>query len=206
MAPRSGTTTREKLLDAAEALVNEQGFSATSIDQIIDRVDLTKGTFFYHFKTKNDLARALIDRFAAGDQRVLSSSIERAEKLSDDPLQQVLIFVGLLLEVAEQLDANPQPGCLFATYCYEAGLFDEDTHRVITDAMLGWRRVLGEKLRAAAERHPPRIDVDLDHVADMITVVFEGAFVMSRSVREQGVFTQQIRQYRNYLQLLFEEV
>jgi TetR/AcrR family transcriptional repressor of nem operon len=203
MSPRSGLATREKLLDAAEKMINERGFSATSIDQIIDRVGLTKGTFFYHFKTKNDLARALIDRFASADQQVLRGSMERAEKLSDDPLQQLLIFVGLLLEVAEALDANPQPGCLFATYCYESGLFDDDTHSVIRGAMLNWRKILGEKLKIVAERHPPRMDVDIDSLADMMTAVFEGAFVMARCIKEPGHFAHQIRHYRNYLQLLF---
>ena len=90
MSPRSGLQTRDKLLDAAQEMINEQGFAATSIDQIIDRVGLTKGTFFYHFKTKNDLARALIDRFAAADQQVLRGSMERAEKLSDEVTSMVL--------------------------------------------------------------------------------------------------------------------
>jgi TetR/AcrR family transcriptional repressor of nem operon len=203
--PRSGPRTREKLLDAAEAMVNEDGFAATSIDRIIDRVGLTKGSFFYHFKTKNDLARALIDRFAAADQRILRDSMARAEKLGEDPLQQLLIFVGLLLEVAETLDQDPRPGCLFATYCYESGLFDEATHAVISDAMLNWRRILGEKLRAAAERHPPRVEVDVDSLADMMTVVFEGAFVMARCIKGPQHFAHQIRHYRNYLRLLFSD-
>lgn len=203
MTPRSATPTRERLLDAAQGLINQQGFSATSIDQIIDRVGLTKGSFFYHFRTKNDLARALIDRFAERDQETLRSCMERAEKLSDDPLQQVLIFVGLLIEAVRDLDADPQPGCLFATYCYESGLFDEETKRVIAGAMLSWRTALGEKLRRAAERHPPRFEVDIDGLADMLTVVVEGAFVMTRSLRGPGMFAGQLLHYRNYLQLLF---
>ena len=202
--PTTKAKTQDRLLDAAQEIVNQQGFAATSVDKIIERAGVTKGTFFYHFKTKNDLARALIDRYAAGDQEMLRSSMDRAEKLSNDPLQQVLIFVGLILEVAEELDASPYPGCLFATYCYESGLFDEETNRVIADAMLNWRGVLGEKLRAVAERHPPKIEVDLDNLADLLTVVFEGAFVMSRSVGGRNVFVDQIRLYRTYLELLFE--
>ena len=205
MSPKSGIQTRERLLDAAQAAINEQGFAATSIDQIIERVGMTKGSFFYHFKTKNDLARALIERFAAADRQILTETVDRAEKLSDDPLQQLLIFVGLLLEVAEELDTTPQPGCLFASYCYESGLFDEETHSVIRDAMLRWRSVLGEKLRLAAERHPPRVEVDLDSLADMMTVVFEGAFVMARCVKEPKHFANQMRHYRTYLRLLFGE-
>jgi len=204
MSNRSGTATREKLLEVSEELINRRGFAGTSIDQIIAETGVTKGTFFYHFKTKQDLARALIERFAAADQELMRSSMERAEKLSPDPVQQLLIFVGLLLEAAEELDKMQQPGCLFATYCFEKGLFDDETYAVISDAMLSWRRVLGDKLREAADKRPPRTDVDLDALADMVTVVFEGAFVVSRSLKGPGVFAAQLRHYRTYLQLLFD--
>ncbi len=199
---KSGVT-RQKILDTAEEMLHRQGYAATSIDQIIEQVGITKGSFFYHFKTKGELAKALIDRFAAGDGEILRSCMERAERLSADPLQQLLIFVGLLLEVAEGLDDNPQPGCLFATYCFEQGLFEEETYAVISRAILNWRRALGEKLRLAAKAHPTVMEVDPDSVADMLTVLFEGAFVLSRSLQGRGVFAAQIRHYRSYLQLLF---
>lgn len=206
MSPVSPNPTREKLLAAAESLVYEQGFAATSIDKVIERVGMTKGTFFYHFKSKNDLALALIQRYAASDLRLLHDNMARAEKLSDDPLQQVLIFTGLLLEVAETLDNNPQPGCLFATFCFESGLFDDATHTVIQQAMLSWRRVLADKLRAAAERHPPRTDLDVDSLADMATVIFEGSFVVARCLKGPKHFHDQLRHYRDYLRLLFDDI
>jgi len=203
MPPQARTETRERLLDAAQDLINRQGFAATSVDQILERVGLTKGAFFHHFPTKHDLARALIDRFAAADGELLRSSMERAERLSDEPLQQVLIFVGLMIEAAEALDASPHPGCLFATYCYESGLFEDETTGVIADAMLAWRALLGDKLRAAARERPLPDDIDVESLADMLTVLFEGAFVMARTFPRRAVFTEQLRHYRRYLRLLF---
>lgn len=202
MSPRAGAPTREKILDASEGLILEHGYAGTSIEQIIEAVGMTKGTFFYHFKTKNDLARALIERFASADARLLAENMARAEKLSNDPLQQLLVFVGLFLEMAEQLE-EPYPGCLFASYCYESGHFDEETMAVVERAMLAWREVLGAKLRAAAEACPPKVTVDLDSLADMLTVVFEGAFILSRTLKEPKAFAEQLRHYRQYLELLF---
>ncbi|MBB3230227.1 hypothetical protein FHR97_001061 [Halomonas stenophila] len=66
-----------------------------------------------------------------------------------------------------------------------------------------WRSRLGEQLRRVAERYPPRLEVDLESLADAITVVFEGAFIVSRTYREPAVVAQQLRHYRNYLDLLF---
>ena len=54
---RSGAATKEKLLDAAEALVFDHGFSATSLDKVIALAGVTKGAFFHHFERKAELGR-----------------------------------------------------------------------------------------------------------------------------------------------------
>ena len=198
----SGRATRSKIMDAAEALILKQGFSATSVDSVIAAAGITKGTFFYHFDSKAALAKALVDRFAALDLALLEDTMQRAESLSRDPLQQLLIFVGLFIEDAECL-TEPYPGCLFASIIYEGGLFDEDTLAVITTAYAAWEKRLGDKLRQIAELHPPREEVDLDSLAEMITVVFEGAFIVSKTRREPKVVAAQLGHYRRYLELLF---
>ncbi|MGE0735388.1 MAG: TetR/AcrR family transcriptional regulator [Alphaproteobacteria bacterium] len=199
---RDGTQTRQNILDAAEALVLRQGFAATSIDRVIDNAGITKGTFFYHFKTKNDLALALVDRYARMDAHNLETNLLRAEKLSRDPLQQVLIFVGLFREMLDGL-TEPAPGCLFASYCVEAQLFDVQTHKVIRDAMQHWRERLGAKFDEVIARYPPHQKVAAAELADMITVVFEGGFIMSKIMTEPNLVAAQLDHYRNYLELLF---
>lgn len=204
MASRNGPETRERLLETAQAMINDCGFSATSIDKIIEAVGVTKGAFFYHFKNKQELALALIERFAQIDQALLHSSMARAEKLSPDPLQQVLLFVGLMIEVAEELDVDPNPGCLFATYCFESGLFEPASHRVISDSLGQWTSVLLAKFEAAKELHGTRVDVDLQSLADMMSVIFEGCFVIARVFPQRNTFAAQLRHYREYLRLIFE--
>jgi TetR/AcrR family transcriptional repressor of nem operon len=202
--PRDGTETRERLLDAAESLILDQGFAATAVDAILERAGLTKGAFFHHFPTKTDLAHALVERYAAADAAHLESFMARAERLARDPLQQLLVFVGLFEEALEEL-AGPRPGCLFASYCYEAGLFDAETHAVIRRAISHWRERLGAKLREVAAQRPPRLDVDLETLADLMFVVSEGAFVLSRTMDEREAMAAQLRHYRSYLELLFAE-
>jgi len=62
--PKDGSATRDSLLDAAQSLILERGFSGMSLDDIVKQVGITKGAFFYHFKSKNDLGKALIKLFA----------------------------------------------------------------------------------------------------------------------------------------------
>lgn len=202
--PRDGSATRSKIMDAAETLILKQGFSATSIDSVIAEAGITKGTFFYHFENKAALAKALVDRFAALDLGHLEQNMQRAENLGRDPLQQLLIFVGLFIEDAESL-TEPYPGCLFASFIYESGLFGEATLGVITDTYAAWEKRIGDKLREIADTHPPRENVDLDSLAEMLTVIFEGAFIVSKTTREPEAVAEQLTHYRNYLELLFSE-
>jgi TetR/AcrR family transcriptional repressor of nem operon len=200
--PKTGTGTRTLILDTAEQLYLERGYGGTSIDAVLERTGLTKGAFFHHFASKVALARALIERYAAVDRELLERSIERAERLSRDPLQQALLLVGLYEESIEAL-AEPPTGCLFASYAYEAGLFDGGIHDVIRGALLHWREAVGAKLRQAMAAHPPRITVSADDLADMFLGVIEGGFVLSRGLQESGMMAKQLAQYRNYLELLF---
>lgn len=201
-APARGGATRTAIMNAAEVLILEQGFAATSIDSVIARTGLTKGAFFHHFKSKADLAYALVERYASRDAALLDDNLTRAERLARDPLQQLLVFVGLFIEATSEL-TEPNPGCLFATYCYEADLFDARTLEIVRQAMLVWRERLGGKLAQVIDRHPPCLPVTADTLADMMTVVFEGAYVLSRTVKEPQVLAAQLAHYRNYLELLF---
>lgn len=199
---RDPQQTRTALLDAAEELILDRGFSATSVTEISGRAGVTKGAFFHHFSSKDDLARALVERFAEADLAELERNLARAERLSRDPLQQLLILVELYREKMEQL-TEPYPGCLFASYCAEADVLDESTLEVPRRTMETWRRRLREKLERAAGRHPPAEEVDLDSLADMLTVVFEGAFVVSKTLEDAGTVADQLAHYRRYLELLF---
>jgi len=203
MATKAGISTRERILDTAESLILHSGYAATSVDRIIEDVGITKGAFFYHFKTKNDMARALVDRNARLDLDRLDEYADRARKLASDPLQSLLVFLGLYLEVAEQM-TEASPGCLFASFCYESGQFEGEVLDVIEDVILKWRAKLAAWLREAAEAHPPVRPVDPESLADMLTVVFEGAFVVARSIDSPRLFADQLRHYRTYVEILFQ--
>lgn len=195
---RSGEATKERILDAAEALVFEHGFSATSLDNVLEQAGLTKGAFFYHFKNKAELGAALIARYAARDDAFLEETMQRAEKLSEDPLQQLLIFVGLAAEPFETL-AEPAAGCLFASYVYQPLEFTADVADIAKAAVLTWRVRLLEKLEAAAGGRIP--EPELRDLADHLSVIFEGAYVIAKVLDEPGLLARQLKLYRRTLEL-----
>lgn len=204
MKSKKGAATREKILDAAQGMILERGFSGVSIDKLIETLGVTKGAFFHHFKNKKELATDLIDRYAEEDVRFFRECLARGENLSSDPLQQVLIAVGLYQEEFGTL-AEPYPGCLLASYTYELQLFDEKIEATINDTFLAWRAALVERFERIAEIYPPAIKVDFPSLADQFVVIIEGAFILAKSMHEPKVVMDQLQHYKQYLELIFQK-
>lgn len=199
-----GRGTRSLLMDTAEELLLEHGLAGTTVEAVVGEAGVTKGAFFYHFDSKADLARALVERYEARDRDLMERHLTEAERRSDDPLEQVLTFVRLFEQRMERL-AEPYPGCLFAAYCYQNELFDDEGRRTVEGGLRRWRRRIGEKYSEVVEVHPPREAVDPEALADMLTAIFEGAFVLSKGLSEPGIVAEQLSLYRNHLELLFDD-
>ena len=199
-----GETTRERILDAAQAMVLDHGFSGVSVERLIQSLGLTKGAFFHHFKNRNDLARALIRRYADKGMQFFADSVARARKLSDDPLQQLLIIIGLYEEMFADL-TEPYPGCLLASYIYELQQFDAETRSIINEEFILSRSELSQLIREIMQKYPPRREVDPVSLADGFMSVFEGAFVLSKSLGEADLVIKQLRHYKAYIELLFSQ-
>ncbi|MGB7442795.1 MAG: TetR/AcrR family transcriptional regulator [Coleofasciculaceae cyanobacterium] len=200
--PRSGEKTKTRILDAAHNLVMGHGLTGTSIDMILEQAKITKGAFFYHFKTKSDLAQALVKRYAEQDKTHLEAQLACAEKLSRDPLQQVLIFIGFFQEEVEQM-TEPITGCLIASYIYQFEELDADIRDISTQSFLLWRHHLGAKFEQVIAKYPPRFPVNAWELADGMVSALEGAFIMMRVLQESTQLSQQLNHYRNYIELLF---
>jgi TetR/AcrR family transcriptional repressor of nem operon len=199
---RSGAQTREKLLDAAEALIFDHGFSATSVDKVIARAGVTKGAFFHHFKSKAELGRAVVQRHAEREMALCDRILARAERLAADPLQQVLIFIGLVLEDLEDLE-NPVPGCLFASYLYQRLEYPEEVAKMTARTLSYWRDALARKLAEAGAAHPPQAEVVPADLADALLATIEGGYVLAKARRDPDVIRRQLRQFRSHLALLY---
>lgn len=199
---RKGNETRARLLDAAESAVLEKGFAATSIDELIAAVGITKSGFFYHFKDKGALATALLERYVEREDRLFDELFGRADELNEDPLHGFLVGLKMLSEMMADLP-NGHPGCLVAAYCYQDRLFDRDVRALNEAAVLSWRRRFRVRLDAIAARYPARIDVDLDDMADMLSVVADGGIILSKAVSDKTLLPRQVLLYRDFVRTVF---
>jgi TetR/AcrR family transcriptional repressor of nem operon len=159
-----GERTRQKLLDLAYDALIRKGFAATSIEELVEAAGITKSGFFYHFKDKRDLARALIERHSDEDAAFLDRMIARARELSDDPLHSFLIFLKLYAEAMEQL-VDLHPGCFIATVTFQDLAFDREMRRMNSAGLHLWRHDLGQGAGGYPDHQPSGADVPRDRAA-----------------------------------------
>lgn len=196
-------STKDRILNAAEALVIRHGFNATTLEAILGEAGASKGAFFHHFASKEALGNALVERYANADAAVLERFMGEAEALSDDPADQIVSFVRLYEEAAHDI-ANYQPGCLFVSFIYERGPGSPRDDDLILESIELWRDRILEKLELAAETRPRLSEVDLSALADMVFSTFEGGFILARATDEPDHLRRQLAHLRHYLELLLD--
>jgi len=199
---RRGSDTRERLLALAEEAVLAKGFAATSIEELIAAVGITKSGFFYHFKDKGELAKALLLRYLEQDKIVLDDIFRRGDELNEDPLHGFLVGLKMFAEMMANLP-EAHPGCLAASFCYQDHLFDREIHRLNAEGLLAWRRRFRERFDLIAARYPMRRDVDLDALADMASTLVEGGLILGRALKDGAILPKQILLYRDFVRAVF---
>lgn len=192
--PRSGEASRTAILDAAESLIIDHGFAGSSVDRIIKRAGLTKGAFFHHFASKAHLANALLERFVARDTEMLEQILAKAERLSTDPAQRLLIYLGLFAELLDELNAD-SPICMFAAYTFQRMEYPETTAVNVRTAFNNMRDLMLPLYSAALNSSDSDINpVDL---IDHSLAIFEGAFVVLTVQRDPTLVGRHLRLHRD---------
>lgn len=202
VSPRRGAETRERILEVAEAAVLEKGFNATSIDELIAEVGITKSGFFYHFKDKSALAKALLQRYFDRENVLLDEMFSRSRELNEDPLHGFLVGLKMFAEMMADLP-NGHPGCLVASYAYQDRLFDQEVRDMNALGVLAWRKRFRDLLDEIAEQYPPKIDVDFDGLADMVSSLVDGGIILSKAARDNSVLPGQVMLYRDFIRAVF---
>jgi AcrR family transcriptional regulator len=203
MTPTKGENTRGRILDVAEGQVLRKGFVATAIDDIIAEAEITKSGFFYHFKDKHELAKALLERYVEHDNAILDELFGKVDALIDDPLHSYLAFLKLFAEVMADLPTR-HPGCIVASYCYQDQIFSREIRDISRSAMMNWRRRFRERLDRIAARYPQRVAVDLDALSDMMITIVEGGIIMDKAEETALALSRQILLTREFVKLVFD--
>lgn len=199
--PRDGAPTRTRILDIAERLAIEEGFAATPLDRIIGEANTSKGAFFHHFASKNDLALALVERYAASDVAHLQRGLAAAAA-GGSAAGRLLAFVDFFVDEADELMAA-QSSCLYVAALTERQLIELGTTDPIVGAIRAWREAIVALLEAAfaegGTSGAAEDTWDLPALADHVFVTFEGSFLLCRATGEASHMRRQLGALRALL-------
>ena len=195
---RAQRDARTRLLDAAMQVIRMQGYAATTVDDICQAAALTKGAFFHHFKSKEDLAIAAATHFSAMAERLFGAAPYHT---LTDPLDRLLGYIDFRTSIL----AGPIPKftCLLGTMVQEA----YDTHPAIRqacDTYIGAHAdEVAKDIVAAKALYAPVAEWSADSLALYTQAVLQGAFILAKSKGGPEVARDCLAHLRRYLLQLF---
>lgn len=84
---------RNEILDAAEALFNEQGYDGTSTNDILKKVGIARGTLYYHFASKESIMDGIIDRY---NKKIIDRAQAIAKRKEIPAIERLLLAITAL--------------------------------------------------------------------------------------------------------------
>jgi TetR/AcrR family transcriptional repressor of nem operon len=191
------TSSKERLLDKAQELVLSKGFTGTTVDDICRAAGVTKGCFFHHFDSKEELGQVLLERFCETGERMHREFFGK----DPDPLKRVRHY----LDSMEKMVTDParQKGCLLGAFAQELSDLDPRVRSTCCKGFAEWSEGLGEAIAAAKARHAPKKNFDPQGLADHFVASIEGALILAKARKDMRVVQASIRHFRRYLDALF---
>jgi len=190
--------TKRKLLDAAMRLMLQQGYTATTVDQVCVDAGLTKGSFFHYFKSKEQIGAEAIDYFSccqAQSHRAASFS-----KLTD-PLERILGMLDFIIANAD--DPDCPKACLVGNLAQELSDTNSTLRNCCEQSFGRWTAWMSAELEAAKILHAPKTDFNPDSVATLMLSLMQGSLLVAKTRQDAGVIVQNVQHCRRYIESLF---
>lgn len=198
-APSAPHQSRTKILDAALRVIRAKGYAATRVEDVCEAAGLTKGSFFHHFGSKEELALAAAGHFAAMADALFASAPYRR---TDDPVGRLLGYVDFRIALLQ--GKVPEFTCLLGTMVQET----YDTHPEIRAAcerhLSAHADMLAADIAEAKRRYAPKAPWTAQSLALYMQAVIQGAFVLAKAREGSEVAAECLRHLRRYLECQFK--
>src|SRR5215471_16939180 len=201
MSTRSKTQSdaRTRLLDAAMQAIRAQGYAATSVDDICRAAGVTKGAFFHHFRSKEDLAVAVAAHFSQMAGQLFAAAPYRDLA---DPLDRLLGYIDFRSAILD--GPIPEFTCLLGTMVQEA----YDTHPAIRHACETYLDVniadIAKDVAAAKALYAPEAEWSAESLAAHTQAVLQGAFILAKAKGGPAIARDCVAHLRRYIEQLFD--
>jgi len=189
---------KKALLDAALSVFRAKGYTATRVEDICEAAELTKGSFFHHFTSKEDLAIAAAEHWI----NVTSPTFLSAKyRTLPDPLDRLLAYIDF--RKALLTGTLPEFTCFAGTMIQEV----YETHPAVRDAceksISGHAATLEADIDAAMRLYRVDHPFSAKSLALYTQAVMQGAFILAKAKQGPAVAADCLDHLRRHIQMLF---
>jgi TetR/AcrR family transcriptional repressor of nem operon len=186
---------KARILDAALRVIRTKGYSATTIDDVCATAGLTKGSFFHHFKSKDELALAATAHFAAMADGLFAAAPYRT---LSDPRDRVIGYVKFRKSILT--GDLPEFTCLLGTLVQEA-YETRPAIREACDKYISAHAALVEQDIAAAKRIcAPKAKWSPASLALFTQAALQGAFILAKAKHGPQIAAECIDHLQRYIE------
>jgi TetR/AcrR family transcriptional regulator, transcriptional repressor for nem operon len=191
--------TRTRLLDAALGVIRAKGYAATTVDDICKAAGLSKGSFFHHFATKEELAVAAARHWSDVTGALFAGAdYHRAT----DPLDRLLAYVELRRHLIQ--GTLPEFTCLVGTMAQEAYDSSTDIRDACWASIHGHAETLVADIQAAMDARGLSPDWTAESLALHTQAVIQGGFILAKASGDPRHAVEAIDHLRRYIEHLFD--
>lgn len=195
--PRNPAETRQKLVSAARNLVLRQGFSATGVDEICADAGVTKGAFFHHFKSKDDIGQAALADWAAFGMSLYAEATAA-------PARYPLDHVHRFFDIMQGFVAATSPlTCVVGIMSQELAVANPALRETCSTFLADWTAFARQLLDAAKAQHPPRTDFDSEDVAWFLNSLWQGSMLVAKTRQDPSIVSRNLERARAHVDYLF---
>jgi TetR/AcrR family transcriptional repressor of nem operon len=189
---------KTKLLDAALHVIRAKGYTATRIEDICDAAGLTKGSFFHHFKSKEELALAAAEYWGSVTDGVFAAA---AYRFLPDPLDRLLGYVDFRKAILQ--GELPEFTCLVGTMVQEVYDTHPDVREACDQSISHHAATLESDIAEAMRQYGIDAEWSPASLALYTQAVIQGAFILAKAKHGPDVAADCLDHLRRYLELLF---
>lgn len=199
MHPPARPSARTKILHAARDVIRTKGYAATSIDELCAAAGVTKGAFFHHFKSKDDLAVAAADFWSETTGDFFAAAPYHAHA---DPLDRVLGYIDFRKAILA--GTVPEFTCLAGTMLQETYASSPAIREACARAIFTHAEKLEADIAAAIAAHKLDASWSAKGLALYTQAVLQGAFILAKAEGGSSVAGECIDHLRRYVVMLFQ--
>jgi TetR/AcrR family transcriptional repressor of nem operon len=182
----SDKTTRDQIVEAADRLFYRQGYEHTSFSDIADAVRISRGNFYYHFKTKDEILDAVIGARLANTRTML----ERWEIDGKDPEDRIRSFIHIL--IANRADIK-RYGCPVGTLCGELAKLGHAAQAEANQLFTLFRAWLRRQFSLLGR------EADADALAMHLLARSQGVATLANAFHDEKFIRQEVKEMCDWL-------